>query len=234
MAELPREAEKVLAVAPGDFVAARDRLARELREAGRADDAAAVAALKKPSAVVFAVNRAARDRPQAAKDAAKAAEKVEKAQGRGDADAFRTGLHELEGALDMLGEVAVAHVGSPPSDAMRRRVHDLLRRAAADPDTRKALTRGALVAEQEATGFAALAGVAPPKAGRGSRPTEADRRAKRRDEERAERAKALRAELEAAEKELADARREERAAVHARERAERAVEGLREKLDRLG
>jgi hypothetical protein len=238
MAELPREADRLLAVAPSDFVGARQKLARELRDAGRGEESAAVAALKKPSAVVFAVNRAARDRPQAAKAAVEAAQKVEKAQARGDGEAFRAGLGDLDKALDLLGEVAVAHVGrsgASASEAMRRRVHDLLRRAVAGPETRKALTRGVLLEEQEATGFAAFVGIASEKAGRRrARATTTDRRASRAEEQRRERTNALRGELKEAEQALHDAERAEREAIRAREKAERAVADLRKKLDRLG
>jgi ketosteroid isomerase-like protein len=73
---LPPEGERLLAVAPENFVAERNRVARELKDAGRAEDAQAVAALKKPPAVVLAVNRAARDRSAATRDAVKAAERV--------------------------------------------------------------------------------------------------------------------------------------------------------------
>ena len=236
MAELPREAEKLLAVAPSDFVRMRKRLAGELRDAGRSEEAEAVAGLKKPTAVVFAVNRAARDRSQAAKAAAEAAQKVEKAQAKGDADAFRAALADLDNALDLLSEVAVAHVaprGGKASDSMRRRVHDLLRRAAVDPGTREALTRGALVEEQEATGFSPFAGM-PPKSGRAAGAKTAAPRISRQEEQRKERAKALRAELKEAEQELEAADREEREAVRARGKAERTVESLRAKLERLG
>ncbi|MEP7225312.1 MAG: hypothetical protein ABI783_10180, partial [Actinomycetota bacterium] len=65
MNPLSQEAEKLLASAPNDFVDARKRLARELRDADRSYEAATVAALRKPTTVVFAVNRAARDRPKA-------------------------------------------------------------------------------------------------------------------------------------------------------------------------
>jgi hypothetical protein len=236
MAELPREAEKLLAVAPSDFVSARKRLVGELRDAGRSEEAEAVAGLKKPTAVVLAVNRAARDRSQAAKAAAEAAQRVEKAQTEGDADAFRAALADLDSALDLLSEVAVAHVaprGATATDAMRRRVHDLLRRAAADPETRKALTRGALVEEQEATGFSPFAGT-PPKSGRAAGARTAARPMTRQEEQRKERVKALRAELKEAERELDAAQRGERDAVRTREKAERAVESLRTKLERLG
>jgi hypothetical protein len=236
VSKLPPESEKLLGVAPNDFVTERDHLARELREAGRADDAAAVAALRKPSAVVFAVNRAARDRTKAARAAATAAARVEKAQAGGDQESFRTATRELDESLDLLSEVAVAHVapsGKKPTDAMRKRVYDLLRRAVATKETREALGRGALLEEQEAAGFAAFEGMAATKptskrAG-GAKAT----RANRREEGRRKREKALRDELKEAEQALGEATRAARDAERERTRAERAVASVRAKLDRL-
>ena len=175
MTALPQEAEKLLAVEPGEFVARRKELAAELREAGRGEEAAVVAGLSKPTAVVFAVNRAARDRPNAARDAADAAERVRKAQLDGDSDAYATALEELKRSLDLVAEVADTHVGSGkrPTEAMRRRVRDLVRSAVADDDAREALRRGALTDEIEASGFSPFAGTAPKPAARGKK---ADRR----------------------------------------------------------
>ena len=65
MVELVPEAERLLAAAPDRFVAERKALAKKLRDEGRGEEAAAVEALRKPSAVVLAVNRSARDRPKA-------------------------------------------------------------------------------------------------------------------------------------------------------------------------
>jgi hypothetical protein len=39
MSDFPKEAEALLSVAPDDFVTERNRLARELRDAGRKDEA---------------------------------------------------------------------------------------------------------------------------------------------------------------------------------------------------
>ena len=90
MAELPTDVERLLAVTPEEFVEERARIARNLRDKGRADEARAVAETKKPPLVVLAVNRAARDRPQAARDAAGAAERLGPAQLSGDAEEYRT------------------------------------------------------------------------------------------------------------------------------------------------
>ncbi len=235
MIELPPESERLLALKPNEFVAERQRLARELRDAGRTEDAAAVASMSKPSAVVLAVNRAARDRPNAARDAAAAAGQLEKAQVGGDPGEFRAALGELEQPLDLLSEVALAHVGSgkgAPTEAMRRRVHDLVRRAVATVETRERLTRGALLEEEGATGFDAFAGMSVAPAARRQRRPAA--KANQKEAERQKRVTELREDLKRAEQELAEASRAVRAAETEQARAERAVASVRAKLERLG
>ena len=235
VAELVPDGERLLVVSPEDFVSERKALARKLRDEGRTEDAAAVEKLRKPSRVVFAVNRGARDRPKAARAAADAAERVKELQLGGDADAFREAIRELDQALELLADVAVAHVaekGGTATESMRHRVRDLLRSAVADDDEREKLARGALTEELEASGFSPFAGMpvrAPsrPKQRRG--PT----RAEQREAERKERARALRDDLERAEEVLQDATKSAREAERARVRAEREVESLRKQLARL-
>lgn len=231
---LPDEAEKLLAAAPDEFVAERERLARKLRDEDRPDDAAAVAGLRKPNVVVFAVNRAARDRPQAARDAAKAALRVKKTQVGNQPDAFKQALADLDAALDLLADVAVAHVaprGKAPTDAMRRRVRDLLRSAVADDDAREALARGALTGELEAVGFSPFSGMTPaPSKGR-AKTASGPTRAELEDAKRREREQALRGELAAAEQRLREAENALRKAERERKSAERAVAAIRSKLE---
>jgi hypothetical protein len=234
---LPAQAEKLFAVSPDQFVAERNALVRKLRDEGRADEAAAVAELRKPSAVVFAVNRAARDRPKAAQAAATAAVALREAQVNGDADAFNSALADLDSSLDMLAEVAVAHLapsGKAPSEAMRRRLRELLRSAVADDDARAALVRGVLAAELEAVGFSAYAGVPVKPRPRGREPEpERPSRAEREDARRRERIEKLETELAEAQKELREATAAVRGAERARERAEKNVERLRARLDEI-
>lgn len=235
MAPLPEEGEKLLAVGPDVFVAERDRLVRKLRAEGRPEDAAAVGGLRKPSAVVFAVNRASRDRPQAARDAAKAALRVKETQIGNQPDEFRHALADLDSALELLAEVAVAHVsprGKPPTDAMRRRVRDLLRSAVADDDSRDALARGALTEELETVGFSPFSGMAPAPSKKRGKPATEPTRAEREDVKRREREQALRSELADAEKRLRETERAVRDAERERKAAERAVAAIKAKLRR--
>jgi hypothetical protein len=191
MAELPSEAERLLAVAPADFVEERKALARKLRDDGRPEEAALVAEIRKPTPVVLAVNRAARDRPQAVKDAAKAAERLARAQLSGKPESYSSLVEELAEASALLNEVAMANlsVGGRVSEAMQRRAAAHIRGALASDDARKLLVRGALTDEIEASGFAAFAGLPVPKR-RGK--ARADRAT---DRKRGERERELRTEI---------------------------------------
>lgn len=227
---LPPEGERLLAVSPEDFVAERNRVARDLKEAGRTEDAQVVAALKKPSAVVLAVNRAARDRSAAARGAVKAAERVRKTQLAGKPDQFDKAIADLERALGLLADVAVAMLsrGKTASEAMRRRVNDLLRAALAGEDSREALARGVLVEELEASGFSSFEGMAVPERRGGRSP-----KTSRSDERRRAREQELREELARAEETLRGAERTLADAMRDRDRAARALDTARSKLDKL-
>ncbi|HJR95927.1 MAG TPA: hypothetical protein VJ807_10885, partial [Gaiellaceae bacterium] len=203
---------------------------------GRREDADAVAALRKPAPVVLAANRAARDRPQAARAAAKAAARVAKTQLGSDPAGYRAALAELDESLDLLAQVALAQLslgGKRPTEPVTRRLRDLLRNAVADDDARAALSRGVLRDEPDTAGFGAFAGVAPASA-RKPASKAAEARRKRDEQKRRKQERALRDELARAQKALDQATRDEREAKRARERAEQAVESLRKRLERLG
>ena len=231
MSDFPKEAEALLSVAPDDFVTERNRLARELRDAGRKDEAAAVAALRKPPPVVLAANRAARSRPQVAKDAARAAKRAKKKLGL-DPEA-RKARKALDDALTLLEDVALAFLGGTkkPSEATRRRLHDLLQNVVADDDALAALTRGVLTDEPEPAGFAAYTGasLAPRKASAKSKTPAREAAEKKRQE----RERALRAEVAAAEERLETAVDAEEKAARERTLAARELEAVRQRLARL-
>ena len=230
MSGFPKEAEALLSVAPDDFVTERNRLARELRDVGRKDEAAAIAALRKPPPVVLAANRAARSRPQIANDAARAAKRVKKKLGL-DPEARKA----LGDAFKLLEDVALAFLGGTkkPSEATRRRLHDLLQNAVADDDALAALTRGVLTEEPEPAGFAAYKGarLTPRKA-----PVTSETRArevaekKRREREQA----AIQEEVAVAEERLEAAVEAEEKAARERARAARELDAARQRLERLG
>lgn len=234
MNELPKEARPLLAAAPGDFVDERNRLARRLRDDGRGEEAASVAALRKPPPVVLAANRAAQSRPQAAKGAARAAERAAKRLGS-DSEA----REELEAQLRLLEDVAIAFLGTdgkPASEDARRRLRDLLRNAVANEETRTALARGVLEAEPDPAGFVAYAGIKPrerkgdPGAGGSKARTERREQTERRREQAG--LQALEEKVRAAEELVRKATKAEDEAKRARERAERELGSARAELER--
>jgi hypothetical protein len=211
--EIPAEAVKLLAVAPVEFVDARKELVTSLRSDGRREDAQAVSKLKKPSQVVLAVNRAARDRPQAAKDAAKAADRLARTQLAGKPEEYRALTKEMEQAAALLSEVAIATVSKSgrPTDAVRRRIADHIRGALSSEETRVLLTRGVLVDEIEPAGFDAFAGVPVPQTRSGSaaaRKRDAEREERAREKERRQAASALRKQLAEAKLRVREATKE--------------------------
>jgi hypothetical protein len=225
--ELPEEALGLLSAVPDSFVEERTRVARGLRDTGRREDAARVAGFHKPAAVVLAANRAARSRPNVAKEAARAAKRMKSQLGT-DAEARRA----VEENLALLEEVALtflAKEGKSPTEAVRRRLQDLLRNAMADDAARDALARGVLADEPEPAGFGVYAGAKlGPRAARAAKAGPAKRAAR---EQHRERERALREELETAERRLREAEDVERAAGRERARAERAVAAARSKLE---
>jgi hypothetical protein len=234
MVDLSEHARQVLGAAPEDFVTERDRIARELKQAGRDEDARAIAALRKPSAVVLAVNRAARDRPQVARDAARSAEEVAKTQLSGDAEKYAKARKDLDEALSRLADVAVAQLSrtKTATESMRRRVAELLRSAIADPDARAALERGVLQEEGDAAGFSAFAGMAAPPAKRRTKAT-GSKGAEKREQAKRERRQRLEDELAKAEEALESAERAVATASRERDQAARAAAAAAKRLERL-
>src|SRR5206468_5728848 len=63
--DLDTRVDALFALDPSEFIAARDRDAKELRAAGRGDDAAFVKALRKPTVAAWALNQVVRTQPDA-------------------------------------------------------------------------------------------------------------------------------------------------------------------------
>ncbi len=231
MADSSKEAERLLAAPPSAFVEERKKLAKQLRDQGRNEEAKAVAALKKPSPVVLAVNRAARDRPQAAKDAAKAAERLTRAQLSGKPDGYHELVAEMGRASALLGEVALANLSKGTvSEAMRRRTADHVRGALSTKETRELLVRGALTDEVEATGFDAFGGLSVPRSKASKAKRDAEGEARR---EAKAREKELRREIRAVRRELSDAESTVSEATRSRDTLAARLEELETELAEL-
>jgi hypothetical protein len=170
-----------------EFTAARDALAKDLKAAGRKDEAAEVKALRKPTVAAWALNRAARDHPEAVAALRAAGADLRDAQSEalsGDAARLRAAGRAVGDEVDRVAALAadaLRAAGRPASAAQQEKIVATLRTAAVDDDAGDVLARGVLVDDLEPTGFSLLApGVGGPPSGDGGRAApKADRPARK-------------------------------------------------------
>jgi hypothetical protein len=249
------ELDPLFAASPGEFVAERNKLARRLRAEGRADEAAAVAAFRKPPLPVWVVNQLARRHRRDVDLLLDAGHRLRAAQGERDPQKAREAFEqarEQESAIvrrlvEAAGQILTEERrGAAP--AMLERIAGTLRAATISEEGRELLARGRLTQELATSGFEVAAALSPaggPAKSRAPARPPADRddvetARKERDEARArareatrrlrdaERAAArARRELEGAEDELERARAEAERAEEAANAAAAAVERTR-------
>jgi hypothetical protein len=240
------------------FVTRRGELARELRKQGKREEAAAVAALRKPSVAAWAVNQLVRTQSRSVAELFDAGDALQDAHrsattGRGDAGALRSAAQRERSAIDELMEAArglLTTNGHELSATIIDRVTDTLRAAAQDDDAREKVRDGRLERELRQVGLGVLAGggaietpTAPAR--RKAKPTAAKQRPKRapagdvedhdleaeEEERREQRAEAQRRERERDEA-LKAARDVEAKARRQAERAERSLKLAQRLRDR--
>lgn len=224
------------------FVPERSALARALRADGRRDEAAAVAALRKPSVAAWAVNQLVRSQRAAVKALLDSGDALREAQadllaGRGDGRALRAAGERQRAAVDGLADAArglLTSEGRELSPAVVERIVDTLHAAALDEDARAQLRAGRLERELRHVGLGlgeAPATVAPsPASGAGAKrdPATEDPQPRPQRSERQGDARQRAAAAEHAARERAAARKAARAVeLAARRRAERAARALR-------
>ena len=147
------------AVPPAEFTKARDALAKELRSAGKEDEAKSVASMRKPTAVLWTVNQLARIAHEDVDALLDAAKKLRRAHESGDSGALRAAMQEQRDALRALegaAEKAAQEIGAKPSPDFQRRVQATAQSAAASEPEK--LREGALDEELEPAGFESLMG----------------------------------------------------------------------------
>jgi hypothetical protein len=237
----PAELRELFASPPPEFVASRNALAKRLRAEKRRDEAGAVATLRRPSWIDWALNTVAEREPAAVGDFADAAEVLREAQaasieGRAGPD-LRGALRALRDATTALARRAgreLSGAGRDPETAeLTSRLGEIAGLEAAVEQLRGGVLGSADPGEEEL-----FAGLTPaPSRARPSRTADAKTRtrAKRAGEAAAEvdradddRAEAEQAEAERAEAEQAEA---ERAEAQRAEEAAREREARRRELD---
>jgi hypothetical protein len=159
------DVDALYAVPPSEFTAARNALAARLRGAGRAGEARGVAARRKPSAVLWAINQLARRHRDEVGRFLEAVERVRKTQLSGGAGVAAAAGPErtARDALVRLAREILAAAGARVSAAATRAISNTLLGAAADRGRADQLRRGALDVELPAPGFEAWLGAGAPR-----------------------------------------------------------------------
>ena len=218
------EIDDLFALPLDEFTAARNALAKQLKQDGDAEAAEAVRALAKPSVAAWAVNQLARREPEVVRSLLNVAARLRSAQerslkGERVADELRAGQTEEREVIRDLArraEGVLRDADRPASGTTLERVSSLLRAAAVDEPGRTALREGRLTGDVEVSGFDAFAGMElPAKRGRNAASGDdlADRRMQKRELERQrklleKRVRELEAQAEAAEREAERARKD--------------------------
>jgi hypothetical protein len=223
-----RELDSLYQVPLGEFTAARDELAKRLRDEGEGEQAEEVKKLRKPTASVWLVNRLSRERELDVQRLAKAGEALGKAQaGNLSSEDFATARDEEQRSLERLHQAArelaeQEGVGAPSVE----RATQTLRAASLTDEGRKLLKQGRLSVELQPPGFEALTGVpaAAPKRAAKKRKGDAKEDRKRALTEARETVRRLQAEERAL-------RSSARAAARAAQRAEKEAARLRGDAD---
>jgi hypothetical protein len=153
---------ELYALPPEEFTAARDRLAGELKEAGKADEAASIKKLRKPSIVAWAVNAAARGRPEEVEALREAGQALRRAQRKalsgGGGDDLRRATDERRALIQTLAEAGVAAIGARGA-THRDAIAATLDAASVDDELGARLQAGILEKEARPTaGFGAIEG----------------------------------------------------------------------------
>jgi len=225
--DLEPELDRLYQLPPGEFTAARDELAKSLRDEGERDRSTEVKQLRKPPVAVWLVNRLARERELDVQRLVKAGQALTKSGG--GSGAFAAARDDEQQALERLSQAAqeLAEREGTGGAAVDRATQTL-RAASLTDEGRRLLKQGRLTEELQPPGFEALSGITlatpkrEPKQPKGKTDDRAERR-RARDEAR-EAVRRLRAE----ERELKSAAR---AAVREADRAATEAGRLRKKAD---
>ncbi|MFI8962582.1 hypothetical protein ACIGO8_10730 [Streptomyces sp. NPDC053493] len=212
---------------PADFVAARDAWAAAARKDKDADGARRIAALRRPSLAVWAMNLLARGRPEQAGRLLELGATLREATRTLDAAQLREASrrqHQIIAALAREAGVLAADEGRPVGAAVLTEVEGMLHTVLADPEVAERWAAGRLTeAPDPVVGFAFDAmPTTPPRAPDRTAATAKEKRKKKEEHEEEERRKREQEreqreqEREQREREEEARRRREQAEVEAR------------------
>jgi hypothetical protein len=231
----------LFALPPEEFVAARDALARELRTEGDPGGAAEVKALRRPTLSAWAINQVARRHPGDVEELLSAGRELREAQRRAMTQKGRTGVQELgarrRAVVDRLTQRAgdLLEGAGRGSGAHLDEIASTFLAASVEPAVAELVQAGRLDRERTpSTDLANLFGL-PADAAEPAEPAEAAEDGREAREGRGARkgdAAALRAGIEAAERDARAAGREADRAARRAEAARDAARAAQEEADR--
>jgi len=252
----PEDAVDALYGLPLDeFTPRRDALVKELRGAGKRDEAAWVKALRKPSATAWLVNQLARTQKSDARRVLDSGDALRAAQeralsGKGGRDELAGAAEEHAAAMRALLSKApglLDRQGASPSNATLERAAETLRAIPLDDEARAGFAAGRLTREHRAAGLGFTAPGAPhrptTKPSKAAKPAKAskapkeggqaaaERRAQQREKAQAV-VKQARALQRARERDASELQRELSQAQRELERAQRRLEKAETALER--
>ncbi|MFD9369452.1 hypothetical protein ACFWA6_17395 [Streptomyces sp. NPDC060020] len=172
MVDVDAVATELYGLRPEEFTAARDAHVAEARKAGGRDAAKHIAALRKPTLAVWAVNLLARADADQARRLLELGRELREAHRTLAGEDLRKLSHQQHVVIAaMAGEARrlAGDAGQEVSEGVQREVEQILRTVLADPDAAEAWARGVLAkAPPQVVGFAELAPVdvpatAPPR-----------------------------------------------------------------------
>jgi hypothetical protein len=229
------DADELYGLPFDEFIPARNALVRELRGAGRREEAGEVAALRKPSVAAWAVNQLVRTQRKGVDELFEAGDGLRSVHdqvlaGRGDAGSLRGAVARERSAVDALTQAArglLSSQGHELSATIIERVSDTLHAAALDDDARAQVRDGRLERELRHVGLGMTPGAAPVRTRARTREKPAAEPKKDRKAEREARRR-----LERATRAVSTAReRRDKAAAALEEAEETLTEAQREKAD---
>jgi hypothetical protein len=159
MAEHPQEGDDLFGLRPEEFTPARNALAKLLKSEGKSEQAARVAALRRPPTTAWALNLLARRQPDLVEAVIDAGEKLRQATEHalgGDRSGFAAAQSAERAAIQRAADGAaklLQSAGGKASEAARQRMTETLRAAMVDTAAADLLRRGVLELDLSSPGF---------------------------------------------------------------------------------
>ncbi|MET8771798.1 hypothetical protein [Streptomyces sp. NPDC004658] len=146
--DLDAVADELYGLRPEEFVAARDRRARDAREAGDQALAKEIGGLRRPSLAAWVSNLLVRRQPEEVRTLLGLGEELRRAHRELDGPQLRRlgrRQNEVIGALGRQARQLAAQAGHPVGEGVQREVEGTLHAALADPDAGREWATGRLV-----------------------------------------------------------------------------------------